>query len=153
MVFFDQFDLVHHEYSPRGLGIGGEEYLAIMQHLREAIRRKCPQIFRQNSWALLHDGAPAHRAQVVRDFFRDNQIKVMPHPGYSPDLNLPDYWLFALLKKCTNGERLADLTLLKNSLDHEMGQIPQADWATAMDRYIPRLRKCIQARGDYFEQK
>ncbi len=89
VAFFDRLGLVHREFSPHGLGIGGDEYHGIMQRLCEAVRRKRPQQFRDNSWALLHDGAPAHRARVVRDFFRDNNIKVMPHPGYSPDLSPP----------------------------------------------------------------
>ncbi len=152
IAFFDAQGLVHREFSPRGLGIGGDEYLAVMECLREAVRRKRPEIFRRNSWGLLHDGAPAHRACPVRDFLNQHNIKVMPHPGYSPDLSPPDYWLFSRLKKRVQGERFHDVTLLENTIDHEISLITAAEWTTAMDRYAPRLRRCIQARGDYFER-
>ncbi len=149
---FNEQGLVHRKFSPRGLGIGGDEYRGVMEHLHEAVPRKRPEVFRRNTWGLLHDGAPAHHARPVRDFLNQHQIKVMPHPGYSPDLSPLDYWLFARLKKKIQGERYHDLVLLQNTIDNEIAQVTQAEWRAAMDRYAPRLRKCIQARGDYFER-
>ena len=35
---------------------------------------------------LLHDIAPCHRASVVTDFLKNEKVKILPHPPYSPEL-------------------------------------------------------------------
>ena len=152
VVFFDRIGMVHRVFVPDGHGIDRHTYLRIIQELREKVRRNRPQQFRAHSWGLLHDGAPAHRADIVVNFLHQRRIPLIPHPGYSPDLSPPDYWLFAHLKNKIRGQRFHDMIQLQNAIDHEIGQIPAAAWAAAMDRYVPRLRRCIQARGEYFER-
>lgn len=40
-----------------------------------------------------HDNAPVHKARVVTDYMNTNQIKVIPWPAKSPDLNIAeDIW-------------------------------------------------------------
>jgi hypothetical protein len=35
-------------------------YLKVLEHLRENVRRKLPQLWRNNSWLLHHDDVSAH---------------------------------------------------------------------------------------------
>ncbi len=66
VVFFDAKGVIHKECTPRGLGIRGEVYLAILQRFRDKIRRRRPEYWSgEQPWVLLHDGAPAHRANPV----------------------------------------------------------------------------------------
>ena len=56
----------------------GEHTIEVLRRLRaEAPDRKL---------IVLWDGAPYHRAQAVREIARTLDIKLMPLPGYSPDL-------------------------------------------------------------------
>jgi histone-lysine N-methyltransferase SETMAR len=61
-------------------------YLEVLKKLREKVRRKQPELFANNSWLLRHDIAPAHAALSVREFLASEQITVLEHPPYSPDL-------------------------------------------------------------------
>ncbi len=62
-VFFDEIGVIHQEITPNGLGIGGEIYRNMLQNFLVSLHDKRPDMFRdQQSWALLHDGAPAHIA-------------------------------------------------------------------------------------------
>ena len=54
---------------------------------------------------LLHDNAPAHRSAVVQDYLREQNIEVMPHPPYSPDLSPCDFWLNPYIKTWLRGRR------------------------------------------------
>ncbi len=72
---------------------------------------------------------------------------------YSPDLNPPDFWLLARLKKLVHGQLFPNVDVLRHTIDREMGQIPAVEWRQAMDRYVPRLRRCIAANGAYFERE
>jgi hypothetical protein len=63
----------------------------------ESVRRKRPQKWK-NDWALHHDNAPSHTAMAVKQFLAKNNIPIVPHLPYSPDLALSDFWLFPPLK-------------------------------------------------------
>ena len=43
-VFFDYHGVVHQEFLPQGRTVNKEYYLEVMRRLREAIRKKCPEL-------------------------------------------------------------------------------------------------------------
>ena len=49
-VFFDYRDVVHYEFLAPGQTVNKEYYLSVMQHLHEAIRKKRPELWADNSW-------------------------------------------------------------------------------------------------------
>ena len=60
-------------------------------------------------WFLHHDNAPAHTALSVQQFLVKNKMTVIPHPPYSPDLALCDFFLFPRIKR----KRFADVSEVK----------------------------------------
>jgi len=50
------------------------------------VRRKWPEMWKNGNWLLHHDNAPAHNMLVVREFLTKNNVTIVPHPAYSPDL-------------------------------------------------------------------
>jgi len=74
----------------------------VLRHLRENVRRKRPDQW-QNTWLLHHDNVPAHAALLTRRFLTDNNMTVVPHPLYSPDLAPCDFFLFPKLKMKLKG--------------------------------------------------
>ncbi|UYV60861.1 hypothetical protein LAZ67_1002633 [Cordylochernes scorpioides] len=57
-----------------------------MRNLREAIRQKRPDLWKNKNWLLHHDNAPAHTSLLVRDLLAKHNTLMMPQPPYSPDL-------------------------------------------------------------------
>ena len=51
-VFFDYRGVVHYKFLPTGQIVNKEYYLSVMRHLREAIRKKRPELWTNNSWIL-----------------------------------------------------------------------------------------------------
>ncbi|UYV76804.1 hypothetical protein LAZ67_14002066 [Cordylochernes scorpioides] len=85
-VFIDCRGVVHHEFLPQGRTVNKEYYLQVMRNLREEIRQKRPDLWKNKDWLLHHDNAPAHTSLLVRDFLAKNNALMMPQPPYSPDL-------------------------------------------------------------------
>ncbi|UYV83800.1 hypothetical protein LAZ67_X000166 [Cordylochernes scorpioides] len=75
--------VVHHEFLPQGRTVNKEYYLQVMRNLREAIRQKRPDLWKNKNWLLHHDNAPAHTSLLVRDFLAKNNTLMMPQPPYS----------------------------------------------------------------------
>ena len=138
-VFFDYRGVVHQEFLPQGRTVNKEYYLEVMRRLRETIRKKRPELWKNNSWILHHDNAPAHSSLLVRDFLAETNTTVMPQPPYSPDLAPSDFFLFPKLKKP-----------MKEPLK-ELKAIPQNDYQKCFDDWKKRWHECIISNGDYFE--
>jgi len=51
------------------------------------------------------DNAPAHAVLLTRRFLTSNNMSVVPHPPYSPDLAPCDFFLFPKLKMKLKGRR------------------------------------------------
>ncbi|UYV63026.1 hypothetical protein LAZ67_2002885 [Cordylochernes scorpioides] len=115
-VFFDCRGVVHHEFLPQGRMVNKEYYLQVMRNLREAIRQKRPDLWKNKNWLLHHDNAPAHTSLLVCDFLAKNNTLMMPQPPYSPDLAPCDFFLFPKLKRPMKGRRYEMKTASKEEL-------------------------------------
>lgn len=122
-----------------------------MRHLREAIRKKRPELWRENSWFLHHDNAASHTALVLRDFFAKNSTHIVPQQPYSPDLAPFDFWLFSKLKRPLRGHRFESIDEIKSNSLRELKAIPEIDFNNCFEDWKKRWQKCILSEGDYFE--
>ena len=96
--FFDQNGIVQKEFVPPGQTVNAAFYVEVLKRLQENVRRKRPDQWRNNTWLLHHDNAPAHAALLTRRFLTDNNMTVVPHHPCSPDLAPSDFFLFPKLK-------------------------------------------------------
>jgi hypothetical protein len=92
--FFYIKGVLHHEFLSQGQTVNRCYYLEVLKCLREYVRRKRPQLWRNNSWFLRHDNEPAHVSLAIRDFLANTNMTVLPLPPYSPDLPPADFFLF-----------------------------------------------------------
>ncbi|UYV67460.1 hypothetical protein LAZ67_5000695 [Cordylochernes scorpioides] len=147
----DEAGVVHHEFLPQGRTVNKEYYLQIMRNLREAIRQKRPDLWKNKNWLLHHDNAPAHTSLLVRDFLAKNNTLMMPQPPYSPDLAPCDFFLFPKLKRPMKGRRYATLDEIKTASKEELKKILKNDFLKCFEDWKNRWHKCIISHGDYFE--
>ena len=99
IVFFYWKGIVHYEFVPRGETVNKEFYLNVLKRLREAVRRKRPEAWTNNTWMLHHDNAPAHASLLIREFLTKHEKTLEPQLPYSPDLAPADFFLFPKLKR------------------------------------------------------
>lgn len=150
-VFFDYNGIVHHEFLPSGRTVNKEYYLQVLRNLREAIRRKRPEFWRDNSWILHHDNAPAHSALLIQEFLAKHNTVVMPQPPYSPDMAPCDFFLFPKVKRTLKGQRFSTIDEIKAKSQAELKAIPKEAFHQCFTNWKLRWHKCIISQGDYFE--
>ena len=135
--FFYSEGVVHYEFLPLGRTVNKEYYLEVMQRLRQAVRKKRTDAWRENRWMLQHDNAPSHSWSLVRDFLAKHATTVLPQPPYSPDLVPAGFSLFPKLKSTMKGLRFESTEAIKtNSLAH-LRSIPK----TAFQECFRTLKK------------
>ncbi len=79
-VFFDDQGVIHLEFFPPRMTVISKVYVGVLARLREAIRRKRPQLWMDNSYRLLHDNAPRHTAVPTFAAMVETSMKTVHHP-------------------------------------------------------------------------
>jgi hypothetical protein len=99
------------------------------------VRRLRPEIWRQKKWLLHHYNAPSHTSFFSREFLTKNNMTVVPHPDYSPDLAPCDFSLLPRLKIKLKGRQFdtteateAVLQVVLNTLTEHNFQDPFKKW-------------------------
>ena len=92
VVFCDRKGIVLHEFVPCGQMVNKQFYQEVLARLRDAMRRKRPVLWENQTWMLHHDNAPAHASLLIRSYLAKHQTSVVPHPPYSPDLAPADFF-------------------------------------------------------------
>ena len=128
--FFDQEGIVHREFVPPGMTVNADFYCDVLRRLRENVRRKRPQKWKNQNLIIHHDNVPAHRSFKVSQFLAKNNMTVILHPPYSPDLALCDFFLFLKLKLRI---RVEDSTPLKRFKWNRSGYLTQFQKVTSRD--------------------
>jgi len=151
VVFFDWQGVIHYEFIPRGQTVNKEFYVAVLKHLREAVRRKRPQLWTSQRWVLHHDNAPAHSSFLVHNFLAKNETTIVPQPPCSPDLAPSDFFLFPKLKSTLKGRRFDTFDEIKKNSTKALFAIPKEAFQKAFQSWQKRWERCVASEGNYFE--
>ena len=149
--FFDQKGRVHKEFVPPGQTVNTAFYVEVLKRLRENVRRKRPDQWRNNTWLLHHDSAPAHAALLTRWFLTDNNKTVVPHPPYSPNLAPIDFFLFLKLKMELKGRRFQTLEEIQAESRAVLNTLRENDFQERFKNWQRRWDRCQASEWDYFD--
>jgi [histone H3]-lysine36 N-dimethyltransferase SETMAR len=150
-VFFDHRGVVHHEYAPQDQTINKEYYQTVLRRLRDAVRRKRPDLWATRTWSLHQDNAPAHSSHLIQNFLAKQSTPLVRQPPYSPDMAPCDFWLFPKLKTPLKGTRFQSREDIMQKTTAELYAIPEQAFQRCFQQWRERWEKCVQSQGEYFE--
>jgi hypothetical protein len=142
---------VHKEFVPEGKTINAEFYKGVVDRLLKCIQPVRPTAFCSRHFFSLHDNAPALKAGSVCQFLAPKKITTFYHPPYSPDLSLPDYFLFPKLKMKLKGLHFADVSEIQDAVTDELEKVQKEEFLAAFQKLYNRAIACTYANGAYFE--
>jgi hypothetical protein len=97
------------------------------------------------------DNSRCHTAKIVLSFMAEKNLKVAPHPPYSPDLAPSDFYLFGYLKEQLRGCRFETADQLLSEVKRLLSEIPASQLLDVFHSWMNRCERVIEAEGDYIE--
>jgi len=149
--FFDQEGIVHRESVPPRMTVNADFDCDVLRRLRENVRHKRPQKWQNQNLITHHDNAPAHRSFKVLQFLAKNNMTVIPHPPYSPNLAPCDFFLFPKLKLQMKGRRFDTIEEIQGESQRVLDTIPKRDFQECFQAWQKHWDSSIHAKGEYFE--
>ncbi|GFT26082.1 mariner Mos1 transposase [Trichonephila clavipes] len=119
------------------------------RHLREPIRCKWLQFWQSDECYLLHDNAPTHRSQLVKEFPAKTLSNVLPYSPYSPYLIQCDFYLFPSMIKHLQERRFVLSDEVKGASQETLREVAKNGFQLCFQKLYERCQKCIVAQGDY----
>jgi hypothetical protein len=95
---------------------------------------------------------PAHSAPKIRQFLNQKQVETLNHLPYSPDLSLPDYFLFPKVKLQLKGARFNTNEESQKDVTDQLNKIPAEDISNAMKKLETRANLCITSNRSYLKK-
>ena len=80
-------------------------------------------------------------------------IELMGHPPYSPDLAPNDFFLFPYVKNKLRGQRFSTPEEAVDAFKSHVSDIPTSEWNKCYSQWFERMQKCIDHQGEYFEKQ
>ena len=121
--------------------------IEVLREFRKRCRWKSPALFKLGQCHFQQDNAPVHNSILVTNYLTKIGIKTVPHSPYSPDLAPCDFWLFPKLRGC----RYETIEEMKEAVTKVIDTLTQEEFHGTFEKLLERYKKCIVARGDYFE--
>jgi len=149
--FFDIRGVIYIDWVPEGQTVNRVYYKDVLTTLRERVRQRRPDVWKNASWILHHDNVPAHNALSVKRYLGKNNIPVMEHPLYSPDLAPCDIFLFPKIKSALKGTRFESVDAVKAKATQLLDSLKQDDLQHCFQQWKIRMERCRDRGGDYIE--
>ena len=151
-VFWDAKGVIMLDVLPKRSTITGVYYANLLDQLRTAIREK--RRGKLSKGVLLQqDNARVHTCKVAMDAVERNGYELIPHPAYSPDLALSDFFLFSNLKKDIRGLYFRSDEEVVTAVEEWVNGKDPDFFSSGVMALEHRWSKCITLEGNYIERE
>jgi len=140
---------VHKEFVPPGQTVNHAFYKDVLERLQKRVQRVRKDI--ADNWVLHHNNVPAHTALSIREFLVKKNIPVLPHPLYSPDLALCNFYLFPKLKLKLKSHHFGMMENTQRIVTDELHTLMENDVQYCYDQWKKHWNHCVTSQGSYFE--
>ncbi|CAH1991205.1 unnamed protein product [Acanthoscelides obtectus] len=103
---------------------------------------------------ILHqDNASSRTAQKTRQYLTEENVELLDHPPYSPDLSPNDFFTFPKIKNRLRGQRFQSPEEAVDAFKNAVLDLPANEWNKCFENWFARMQMCINLRGEYFEKQ
>ena len=125
------------DFVTRNNTVNSEYYKSLLERLRNHVCRKRPEKL-ANGFILHHDNAACHTSLLVRQFMLNKNITVCPHPPYSPDLAMCNFWLCPKVKMTIKGKCFESIQDVEEATPELLKTLTKEDFQNCFRKWQER---------------
>ncbi|CAH2005396.1 unnamed protein product [Acanthoscelides obtectus] len=110
------------------------------------------KINRERRIILHQDNASSHTTQKTRQYLTEENVELLDHPPYSPDLSPNDFFTFPKIKNRLRGQRFQSPEAV-NTFKNAVLDLPANEWNKCFENWFEPMQMCINLRGEYFQKQ
>jgi len=133
---------------PEGQNINQVYHKEVLTNLHERVRRRRPEMWKNGSWVLHQDNAPARNALSVKTFLTKHKITMLEHP---PDLAPCDFLLFPKIKSVLKGTRFKSVDAVMAKATEFTNKLSDDDLQHCFQQWKIHMERCRDRGGEYIE--
>uniref|UniRef100_A0A3B5QJL5 Tc1-like transposase DDE domain-containing protein n=1 Tax=Xiphophorus maculatus TaxID=8083 RepID=A0A3B5QJL5_XIPMA len=131
---------------PKNTAMNKEWYQNV---LREQLLPTVQEQFGDEQWLFQHDGTPCHKAKVISNWLREQNIEILgPWPGNSPDLN-PIENLWSIIKRRVDKRKPRNSDKMQALIVQEWTAISQDLVQKLIESMPGRIAEVLKKRGQH----
>ncbi|CAH2012905.1 unnamed protein product [Acanthoscelides obtectus] len=90
---------------------------------------------------ILHqDNASSHTAQKTRQYLTKENVELLDHPPYSPDLGPKDFFAFPKIKNRLRGQRFQSPEEAVDAFKNSVLDLPANEWNKCFENWFERMQ-------------
>lgn len=121
-----------------------------LEKIIKPLIRKIKKKYKNKRLFLHYDNAPPHRPNKVTNYISSNNISLMHHPPYSPDLAPLDFFYFSHFKNVLLKDFKANSEKeLKTFILNKVKETKVKTFGAAFERWIKKLKRVIVELGEF----
>ena len=124
--------MIYMHRVPTGQTVNKKDYVEVLREFSKRFLGKRPVLFKSGQWHFHQDNAPVHNSILVTDYLTKMGIKTVPHPPYSLELALCDFWLFPKLRGC----HYETIEEMKEAVRMVIDTLTQEDFSGAFQKVL-----------------
>jgi len=148
-IWWDQLGVVYYELLKPNETITEALYRTQLMSLSRALKKKRAHYYFRHDKILLHDNARPHIVASVKTYL-ETQMRVLPHPPYSPHIAPSDYHLFRSMTHGLSKQHFTSYEDTKN-IDDWIASKDEAFFRRGIHMLPERWEKVVANDGHYFE--
>ncbi|CAH1999243.1 unnamed protein product [Acanthoscelides obtectus] len=121
-----------------------------MLHEELGVRKLLRKINPKRRIILHQDNASSHTAQKTRKYLTEENVELLDHPPYSPDLSPNDLFTLPKIKNRLRGQRFQSLEETVDAFKNAVLDLPANEWNKCFENWFERMQMCINLRGEYW---
>ncbi|CAH1971312.1 unnamed protein product [Acanthoscelides obtectus] len=101
----------------------------------------------------IRDNASSHAAQETRQYLTEENVELLDHPPYSPDLSPNDFFTFPKIKNRLRGQRFQSPEEAVDAFKNAVLDLPAKEWNKFFENWFERMQTCSNLGGEYLEKQ
>uniref|UniRef100_A0A0K0G1C6 Histone-lysine N-methyltransferase SETMAR (inferred by orthology to a human protein) n=1 Tax=Strongyloides venezuelensis TaxID=75913 RepID=A0A0K0G1C6_STRVS len=150
-VWCSDIEIIYYDFMKPGETIELKSYCQQIKKMQQKLSQKVPALVNRKELILLHDNSKPHVSKKTVFKLRELGYETLPHPSYSPDFPLTDFYFFKRLNNFLTDKIFRNDEQAKTAFKAFIESRDPDFYVDRINKLVSCWQYCIDCNGSYFK--